>query len=296
MHDFEGPTALEIFSASRHNGAMNGLSRIAIVLVIVAAIADIAWVAHAFATEPTVTRATIDDDQRAKLDAAPTSAFIVPRADFDGAKLGFAREARVVPAFKNEAFFGLKTFSLRQDGAYQHMGLKNGDVIVRIDGRLVAPPESDLERALRTQSKLTIDLFRRNEPMRLDVTIDPSAPPTPKSDAGVDSLAPGEPVVVKKTEIDELVKDTNQLATQARVVPAFEEGTTIGVKLFSMRPGSFFQRLGFQNGDIITEVNGLPITSMERSLEAYEKLKDAKELLVDIKRRGVEERLVIRIE
>jgi general secretion pathway protein C len=91
---------------------------------------------------------------------------------------------------------------------------------------------------------------------------------------------------VGQGEVDKALSNLSELATQARVVPAFEGGKTVGFKLFSIRPGSLYSKVGLQNGDVITRINGYEVNSPEKGLEIYGKLKDAKQVAVDLKRRG----------
>ncbi|MBI1947595.1 MAG: hypothetical protein HYS27_18035 [Deltaproteobacteria bacterium] len=91
---------------------------------------------------------------------------------------------------------------------------------------------------------------------------------------------------VGQGDIDKALNNLSELSTQARIVPAFEGGKTIGFKLFSIRPGSLYSKVGLQNGDVITRINGYEMSSPEKGLEIYTKLKDAKSVNVDLKRRG----------
>lgn len=91
---------------------------------------------------------------------------------------------------------------------------------------------------------------------------------------------------VEQGEVDKALNNLAELSTQARIVPAFEGGKTVGFKLFSIRPGSLYSKIGLQNGDVITAINGYEMSSPEKGLEIYTKLKDAKAVNVDMKRRG----------
>lgn len=91
---------------------------------------------------------------------------------------------------------------------------------------------------------------------------------------------------VQQSEIDGAMANLSKLATQARVVPAFEGGQSIGFKLFSIRPKSLYAKIGLKNGDIVTRINGYEINSPDKALEIYQKLKDSKQINVDLKRRG----------
>lgn len=91
---------------------------------------------------------------------------------------------------------------------------------------------------------------------------------------------------VEQSEIDGALANLSKLATQARVVPAFEGGQSIGFKLFSIRPKSLYAKIGLKNGDIVTRINGYELNSPDKALEIYQKLKDSKQINVDLKRRG----------
>ncbi len=41
------------------------------------------------------------------------------------------------------------------------------------------------------------------------------------------------------------------LGKNARVVPAFKEGESRGLKLFAIRPGSVYEQAGLRNGDVV---------------------------------------------
>ena len=91
---------------------------------------------------------------------------------------------------------------------------------------------------------------------------------------------------VDQAEVDKALGNLSSLATQARIVPAFEGGKPIGFKLFSIRPNSLYSKIGIQNGDVISRVNGYEINSPDKALEVYQKLKESKNVSVDLKRRG----------
>jgi general secretion pathway protein C len=80
-----------------------------------------------------------------------------------------------------------------------------------------------------------------------------------------------------------------------RVVPSIKNGQADGFKLYAIRPSSMFARLGFVNGDTVHAVNGLALTSLDKALEVYAKLKDAKSVQFDITRRGQPVELDIQI-
>lgn len=102
---------------------------------------------------------------------------------------------------------------------------------------------------------------------------------------GVRELAPGK-YVVAQNEIDSTLTNLNQVAMQARIVPNFEGGKANGFKLFSIKPGSIYSKIGLQNGDVVQKINGFEMNSPDKALEIYGKLKDSKHVTIDVNRNG----------
>jgi general secretion pathway protein C len=72
----------------------------------------------------------------------------------------------------------------------------------------------------------------------------------------------------------------------ARIRPAVEGGRTVGFKLTRLRRNSAFRALGLQRGDIIHSVNGLELTSADKALSAYTRVREASNIRVAITRAG----------
>lgn len=112
-------------------------------------------------------------------------------------------------------------------------------------------------------------------------------PPTPGSGlgAGIRALNENE-YEVPRGEIDRTLANLNDVAMQARIVPAFKDGQAQGFKLFSIRPDSIYQKIGVQNGDVIRRINGFELNSPEKALEVYTRLKEASRIEIEIERNG----------
>lgn len=91
---------------------------------------------------------------------------------------------------------------------------------------------------------------------------------------------------VPRAEIDKTLNNLNNIAMQARIVPAFKDGQAVGFKLFSIRPDSIYSKIGVQNGDVIRRINGFDLNSPEKALEVYSKMKDAARIEIEIERNG----------
>ncbi len=92
---------------------------------------------------------------------------------------------------------------------------------------------------------------------------------------------------VPRGEIDKTLSNLNDVAMQARIVPAFKDGMAQGFKLFAIRPDSIYTKIGIQNGDVIQKINGYELNSPEKALEVYTKLKEANRIDIEYERNGV---------
>lgn len=102
---------------------------------------------------------------------------------------------------------------------------------------------------------------------------------------GIKALSDNE-YEVPRAEIDKTLNNLNDVAMQARIVPAFKDGQAVGFKLFSIRPDSIYSKIGVQNGDVIRRINGFDLNSPEKALEVYSKMKDASRIEIEIERNG----------
>lgn len=83
--------------------------------------------------------------------------------------------------------------------------------------------------------------------------------------------------------------------TSHRIVPSFEKGRANGFKVLGIRPNSLYHKVGLRSGDVVVRINGLPIASADQALAAYDKLRGAKTLRLEIRRQGRPRHLTYRI-
>lgn len=91
---------------------------------------------------------------------------------------------------------------------------------------------------------------------------------------------------VDKALVDKVLANPMAVAKGARVVPAMKDGKPQGFKLYAIRPSSIYAKLGWVNGDTLAAVNGFDLTSADKALEVYTKLREATSFEVQIIRRG----------
>jgi general secretion pathway protein C len=91
---------------------------------------------------------------------------------------------------------------------------------------------------------------------------------------------------IQRATLEAVLGNTNLLARSARIVPESKEGRAAGFRLYSVRPDGPFAKIGLQNGDVISSINGLELTSIEKSFEVYGKLRSASHLALGVERNG----------
>lgn len=97
--------------------------------------------------------------------------------------------------------------------------------------------------------------------------------------------------LVDEERVESALANVNRLMTQIRVVPHFKSGGAQGYRVFSVNPHSIFAKLGLKNGDIIRSINGREILTPGEAYQAYKELRDARDLDLQIVRRGVQKTL-----
>lgn len=91
---------------------------------------------------------------------------------------------------------------------------------------------------------------------------------------------------IARSLVDKLTSNMATLATSAQFFPRLKNDQPDGVTVRNIRPGSFFAKIGLQNGDVLKTVNGNDFNSPDKALEVYGKLKSASSLTMAIERRG----------
>ena len=95
-------------------------------------------------------------------------------------------------------------------------------------------------------------------------------------------------VVVKRSEVDESLKNVHQLLSQVRIRPHFTDGVADGLAVSNIKPGSIFARMGLQSGDIVQGLDGRNIQTPDDVMEVYQRLKSGSRVTVQVMRNGEE--------
>lgn len=109
--------------------------------------------------------------------------------------------------------------------------------------------------------------------------------PAPSQDGDVREVAEGS-YEIDQGHLDGVLNDLAKVAMDARAVPYLEGGKQVGFKVFSIRAGSVFERIGLKNGDILVSVNGSRLNNLSVAMSLLDQLRRKKHFTIDLKRGG----------
>jgi general secretion pathway protein C len=249
--------------------------------------------------------------------AKPTepAAKVVDAEKPDAAALSFVDVSADAREIVRAATAGTDDAKLRKT-----LGLEPGDAIVSVNGRKVSRPtvlrSVVMDASIEKSTALYVEVERAGKPVLVrwrvsgdlyDAFFDTSTaglvpPPPPAVDpyavprpvqtdddvllAKIDQID-DEHVEVPREVVDAVLANPMAYSKGARVVPSIKDGKPNGMKLYAIRPNSLYAKLGLKNGDTLKTINGFDMTSADRALEVYTKLRDATSLELEIDRRGV---------
>src|SRR6267154_2564542 len=98
-------------------------------------------------------------------------------------------------------------------------------------------------------------------------------------------LGPGR-FEAKRTEVANTMQNPAQLFAQMRALPHFVNGKTDGFSISNVAAGSVFEQLGLQNGDLLTEIDGKPVTNPMQAMGLMTAVQTASSIDLTIQRGG----------
>ena len=98
----------------------------------------------------------------------------------------------------------------------------------------------------------------------------------------------GNNFTIKKSLLQDQLKDINALLTQARGVKINNPDGSLSFKIVEIQAGSVYDSLGVQNGDIIKEIGGEPIPNLNTVMSTFGNAANLKNMNLTIIRNGEE--------
>jgi general secretion pathway protein C len=176
------------------------------------------------------------------------------------------------------------SFAIIEDSAAQKQDLYQIDDMVQDQARIL-----DISRCrvviLREGQQEVLECVEEEDRGRGAGTMTASTSPQSTEFAGIKKLAENSYAIDEK-EVENAINNINQLMTQVRVVPNFQDGKTTGFKVFAIKPNSVFANVGLRNGDVIQRVNDRDITTPDKAFQAFQELRNERNLTIQISRGG----------
>jgi len=98
-------------------------------------------------------------------------------------------------------------------------------------------------------------------------------------------LGPGK-FAVSRAEVAQTMENPAQFFSQMRALPHFVNGKTDGFSISQVAPGSVFDQLGLQDGDLVTSIDGKPVTNPMQAMGLMQAMKTQPALDLTINRGG----------
>jgi general secretion pathway protein C len=166
--------------------------------------------------------------------------------------------------------------------------LKEKATVVRIERRRIVLSENGAHReltfgdeetprpAVRTAAAARAALARR---------------PRPGREPRVRQLA-DDRFAMARGEAEAAIANPQDILSQARFMPKFEGEQMVGFQVNAIKPGSILQDFGLQNGDLITEFNGIPISSPAESAQLLQEFNQSDQVSLVVQGADGSERVI----
>ena len=103
------------------------------------------------------------------------------------------------------------------------------------------------------------------------------------------SPRPGSGIAVNRQEVTQSLDDLKSIMSQAVVRPFLVEGVQQGFIVSSIAPGSLYQKLGLQNGDVVVDVNNKKLATADDILQLVNTMQAGGSVSVKLMRNGKNE-------
>ena len=100
---------------------------------------------------------------------------------------------------------------------------------------------------------------------------------------------PGSGIAISRQEVTQSLGDLKSIMSQAVVRPFFAGGVQQGFVVSNIVPGSLYQKLGLQNGDVVIDVNSKKLESADDILQLVNVMQAGGSVSVNLLRNGQNE-------
>jgi general secretion pathway protein C len=160
-------------------------------------------------------------------------------------------------------------------------------------GKLV---EVDKDRVLidHNGKRIAVVLPASDLPGGVEAAV-PDEPPQEDASADDPDAEPYEPNVedlgdnryrIPRDTLDHSMGNLSQILTQIRAIPNIQNGKTNGFALSEIEPGSVFDEMGLEEGDVLRSVNGQQMNDPALAMQMMSSLRNANQITIQVLREG----------
>ncbi len=111
------------------------------------------------------------------------------------------------------------------------------------------------------------------------------SPIDPKLASSIRKLSDTQVRIAPKA-VGDILRHPDQLMPQTGVVPESVNGKVKGIRIFGIRDNTLLGQLGLQSGDRVESVGGVKVTSPDKVIEGYDKMRGGGSVKIKVNRRG----------
>jgi serine protease Do len=181
---------------------------------------------------------------------------------------------------------GVVVRRIEKDSPAAKSELKTGDVIATVDGRPVGNAQ-DLRNEIRARgvgTSVTLDVIRSGKAIQIKVKPE-EWPEEARAKVSQTRPAPGG----EEKDLGMVVKPATKELAREHGVEMVE-----GLLVTQVEAGSLAERKGVQKGDVMTEINQTPVTTLRAYREALKDVDVKKGVLLNLVRDGVSRLVVLK--
>jgi general secretion pathway protein C len=101
----------------------------------------------------------------------------------------------------------------------------------------------------------------------------------------IQKLGPGK-YAVSRAEVQQTMENPAEFFSQMRAMPHFVNGKADGFSITEVAPGSVFEQIGLQNGDMLTSIQGQPVTNPMQAMGLITAVRTASAIDLTVNRGG----------
>jgi membrane-associated protease RseP (regulator of RpoE activity) len=175
---------------------------------------------------------------------------------------------------------GILVDDVLEDSPAEKAGIKEGDIIVKVDGKAVSD-EKDLRRPLREMEEakaMNLEVLRDGKTLNISVMPEKRGINIMRHFGGRNYIG---------VELQELNPD---------LAPYFQVDPGAGVLITRVVSASPAEKAGIHSGDVVTALNGKKVTSPEMLRDELQSVKEGESASLTLLRRGKEQKLSVKPE